>query len=228
ILQHNPLARAPMVRDRRKKRPVMPVEHEVKLLAAASDHLREIATMALDTGMRRGELFHQFAEDIDFERRVVSVTHSKTPEGEHRLIPLTGRLYVMLLPYQKRKGPLFTYNGESIGSLKTGWAAALRRAKLPHYRFHDLRHTFNSRLVECNVISDVRKELMGHSSGQDVHSLYTHIELPQLRDAIARLDAWYLTKLSSLQAAGEVNSLPPDADTDHPRKEESPHENYPG
>src|SRR6185437_13629050 len=191
----------------RKKRPVMPVEHEVRLLAAASDHLREIATMALDSGMRRGELFRQLAEDIDFERRLVSVTHSKTAEGEHRLIPLTQRLYVMLFPYQNRNGLLFTCNGKAIGSLKTGWAAALRRAGLPHYRFHDLRHTFNSRLVECNVISDVRKELMGHSSGQDVHSLYTHIELPQLRDAIRRLETWYSDKLSSLKTAEEGSSL---------------------
>jgi len=219
ILQHNPLSRAPMVRDRRKKRPVMPVEHEVKLLGAASDHLREIATMALDTGMRRGELFHQLAEDIDFERQLVSVTHSKTAEGEHRLIPLTKRLYTMLFPYQYRKGLLFTYNGEAIGSLKTGWAAALRRAGLPHYRFHDLRHTFNSRLVECNVISDVRKELMGHSSGQDVHSLYTHVELPQLRDAIRRLEAWHTAKLNAPPTGGGANSLPCLSE-DRPKKEE--------
>jgi hypothetical protein len=43
--------------------------------------------------------------------------------------------------------------------------------------------------MECNVISDTRKELMGHSVGQDVRSLYTHVELPQLRDAIRRLEA---------------------------------------
>ena len=46
-------------------------------------------------------------------------------------------------------------------------------------------------LSSADVIADVRKELMGHSKGGDVHSLYTHVELPTLRDAIARLEAWH-------------------------------------
>ena len=91
ILQHNPLSRAPMVRERRKKRPVMPVAEEVKLLAAASQHLASIVILALDTGMRRGELLHQRSEDIDFERRILFVSVSKTPEGEMRPIPLINR-----------------------------------------------------------------------------------------------------------------------------------------
>ena len=78
---------------------------------------------------------------------------------------------------------------------------------IPYCRFHDLRHTFNSRLVEAGIIADVRKELMGHSSGGDVHSLYTHVELPLLRDAIMRLEAWHSAKLSSLTTSGEGNSL---------------------
>jgi integrase len=219
ILEHNPLSRVPMVRERRKKQPVMSIEHEEKLLASASEHLRQIAAMALDTGMRRGELLQQLAEDIDFERRLISVTHSKTAGGEHRLIPLTRRLYTMLFPHQYRKGLLFTYDGHSIASLKTGWKAAIRRSGIPHYRFHDLRHSFNSRLVECGVIADVRKELMGHSSGGDIHSLYTHVQLPQLRDAILRLDAWHSAKLNNATTGREGKSLPA---ATHPNHEESP------
>jgi integrase len=207
IIQHNPLARAPMVRERRQRRPVMPVGEEVKLLANCSDHLRKIAIAALDTGMRRGELLGQLFEHVDFDRRLLSVTHSKTAGGEHRLVPLTSRVYEMLAANRKPSGYLFTYEGEPLRRLKTGWAGALRRAGIPHYRFHDLRHTFNSRLVEAGVIADVRKELMGHSHGGDVHSLYTHVELPLLQDAIARLEAWHSAKLSSLPTNGECSSL---------------------
>lgn len=198
IIQFNPLSRAPMVRERRKRRPVMPVAEEVKLLAAASLHLAAIVILALDTGMRRGELLHQRAEDIDFERRILFVSASKTAQGEMRPIPLTTRAFELLGRLGKPSGPVFTYKGNLIGSLKTGWAAAIRRAGIPRYRFHDLRHTFNSRLVEVSIIADIRKELMGHSSGGDVHSLYTHVELPLLRDAIRRLEAWHSAKLSSL------------------------------
>ena len=208
FIQANPIARIRMVRERRQRRPVMPVGEETKLLAAASDHLREIAMTALDTGMRRGELLHQFMEHVDFDRRLLAVTHSKTPEGEMREIPLTDRVFKMLVAKDRLSGLAFNYGGAPIRILKTGWNGALRRAGLPHYRFHDLRHTFNSRLVEAGVIADVRKELMGHSHGGDVHSIYTHVELPLLRDAIARLEVWHSAKLSSFTTGGEGNSLP--------------------
>jgi integrase len=61
-------------------------------------------------------------------------------------------------------------------------------------RFHDLRHTFNTRLLEAGVLQEVRKALMGHTSGQGVHGVYTHIELPLKRQAIAQLEAWLRTQ----------------------------------
>jgi integrase len=197
----NPIARIRMVRERGKRRPVMSVAEEIKLLEACSDHLRPIVIAALDTGMRRGELLNQLWEHVDFDRNLLSVTHSKTAEGEHRSVPLTTRVRTMLDANRKDSGLIFTYDGKPIRRPKTGWAAALRRAGLAHYRIHDLRHTFNSRLVEAGVIADIRKALMGHSGGGDVHSLYTHVELPGLRQAIQRLDQWHADKVRSLSAA---------------------------
>jgi integrase len=216
FLPANPIARIRMVPERRQRRPVMPVAEEVKLLRSCSDHLRPIVTTALDTGLRRGELLGQLREHLDFDRRLISVSHSKTAEGEHRLIPMTNRVYELLSAFRDSSGPVFTYEGEPLKNLKTGWAGALRRAGIPHYRFHDLRHTFNSRLVEAGVIADVRKELMGHSKGGDVHSLYTHVELPTLRDAIARLEAWHLAKLSTLTTDNSSQGEPTDAQTEVP------------
>lgn len=226
FLPANPIARVRLVRERRARRPVMSVAEEVKLLAAASKHLRLIVTAALDTGMRRGELLNQQWEDVDFDRKLISVTHSKTPEGEHRLIPMTERLHGMLVDRRKPSGNVFLYETVSNAStegegartvtarpihrIKTAWAGALRRSGIPHYRFHDLRHTFNSRLADIGIIADVRKELMGHTGGGDVHSLYTHIELPTLRDAIRRLQEWHAAKIRALDEAGEAASLPHD------------------
>jgi hypothetical protein len=57
-------------------------------------------------------------------------------------------------------------------------------------RLHDLRHTFNTRLMEAGVLQEIRMALMGHSSGSKVHSIYTHIELPAKRKAIRLLESW--------------------------------------
>jgi integrase len=189
-LPENPLKRLKLEKPRRKKRPVMSLEDEVRLLQAAAPHLQRIIICALDTGMRRGELLSQLWQDVDFSRRLLYVTHSKTAGGESREIPLTKRLFELLSKERQAEGLIFTLNGKPIHQLKTGWKAAIRRAKLRYYRFKDLRSSFNSRLIEVGVIKDVRKELMGHSRNEDTNDLYSHIELPILREAIEKLEQW--------------------------------------
>jgi integrase len=190
FLTTNPLARIHLPKQRRKPRPIMSLAEEAKALASASPHLRQIIVAALDTGMRRGELLTQRWEHIDFNRRVLEVTHSKTPGGEARAIPLTARLTGLLSSLQKPEGLIFTFKGRPIQRIKTAWKATLRRAGIRSSRFQDLRHTFNTRLMEAGVLQDVRKAIMGHSSGEEVNSLYTHVELPVKREAIRKLEAW--------------------------------------
>jgi integrase len=153
--------------------------------------LREIIVAALDSGMRRGEILNQRSEHIDLNRCVLSVTHSKTAGGEAREIPLTARLTALLvtITHNKPEGLIFTFKGRPIQRIKTAWKAAVRRAGIRYFRFHDLRHTFNTRLMEAGVIQDVRMDLMGHSPG-GTNSIYTHVELPAKRKAIRKLEAW--------------------------------------
>ena len=190
FLTANPLARIHLPKQRRKPRPIMNVAEEEKVLTAASPHLRQIIIAALDTGMRRGELLTQRWEHIDFNRRLLLVSHAKTVGGEAREVPLTTRLTTLLSSFKKPEGLIFTFKGRPIKRIKTAWKATIRRAGTRYFRFHDLRHTFNTRLMEAGVIQDVRKALMGHSSGEEVNSLYTHIESPVKREAIRKLEAW--------------------------------------
>jgi len=189
LLSKNPLGRLRMVRERRKPRIVVSLEEEEKLLTAAAPHLRPIIIIALDSGMRRGEILGQLGEHVDLTRRLLYVTKSKTPEGEAREIPLTERLFD-LLRHNHQPGLLFTFKGRPIHRIKTAWKAAIRRAGLRYFRFHDLRHTFNTRLMEAGVMQEVRKSLMGHSNGEEVNSIYTHVEIHVKRDAIHKLEAW--------------------------------------
>jgi integrase len=190
LLNANPLTRMRMERERKTTRPVLGLDDEQLLLGAAPQHLRRLAIAALDTGMRRGELFHQRWEDLDFGRRVLFVTRSKTPEGEAREIPLTNRLFNLLWDSREDEGFVFTYQGLRLGTIKRTWKTTLRRSGIKPFRFHDLRHTFNTRLMEAGVVQDIRKALMGHSSGGSVNSIYTHVELPAKREAIAKLEQW--------------------------------------
>jgi integrase len=192
FLTANPIARIRLERERRKKKPVLSLTEEANLLVAAAPHLRAITIFALDTGMRRGEILNQTWEDVDFDLRLLNVTHSKTPEGEAREIPLTDRVLGLLTGMKKDSGLIFTFEGRPIGSLKTGWKAAIRRAGIRYIRFHYLRHTFNTRLLELSVPREVRMALLGHTFG-DTHESYEHVELPMKREAIRKLEAWRQT-----------------------------------
>lgn len=210
ILSVNPLGRLRLERERRTKRPVMSFREERLLMTYAPLHLERIILCALDTGMRRGEIFAQRWEDVDFDNLILHVTHSKTPEGEARDIPLTARLYESLKPFRRDRGVIFTYDGNPIKVVKTTWASSLRRAKLRHFRFHDLRHTANTRMMLAGVLQEVRREIIGHSSqrSRDVNDRYTQIELPEKQDAIRKLEIWITTQARLLEQEAIPASSP--------------------
>jgi len=161
--------------------------------------------------MRRGEIFGQRWEDVDLDNRMLHVSRSKTPEGESRIVPLTNRVYDMLLSFRKSSGFVFTYDGNPIKIVKTAWAASLRRSGLRHFRFHDLRHTANTRFMLAGVMQEVRRELVGHSSqhSRDVNDRYTQIGLAELKDAVRKLDIWLEDQELALRAENVLPLLLP-------------------
>lgn len=204
LIQANPMSRLKLVKERRLRRPVMTLAEEDAVLAALPEYLRQIVTCCLDTGMRRGEVLKQRWDDVDLNRKLLMVTKSKTIDGEGREIPLTDRLYRILARAPDREGTVFTMRGQPLEWIRKGWLGAVRRAGLRHFRIHDLRHTFNTRLMEAGVIADVRMALMGHSGGSRVHSTYTHVELPVKREAIGKLEKW--VKLQRQKHKGEPDN----------------------
>ncbi len=161
------------------------------------------------------------------------MTRSKTPEGESREIPLTERLFQLLAANRCDKGIVFAYEGEQVRIIKRSWKTALKNAGIRHVRFHDLRHTFNTRLMEAGVLQEIRMALMGHSSGSKVHATYTHIELPAKREAIRKLEAWVnqqqqatqtrsMTDASTETERTETGSSPSQADSRKPWKKKTP------
>ena len=86
------------------------------------------------------------------------------------------------------EGHVFRYRGLPIQDVKTAFLKALKRAGLPRCRFHDLRHTFATRLVLAGVDLATVKELMGHATISTTMR-YAHPSPPHKREAVARLDS---------------------------------------
>jgi integrase len=128
----------------------------------------------------------------------------------------------MLHANRQRRGPVFTYHGDAIKIIKTTWASSLRRSGIRHMRFHDLRHTANTRMMLAGVLQEVRRELIGHSSqrSRDVNDRYTQIELPEKREAIRKLEAWLESQTLLLQQGVTAPLLLKSGDQTAPTTEE--------
>lgn len=185
----NPLMRYRRLAEPKRPRRVLGVAEEEQLLRHALPHVYQAVVLALDTGMRRGEILSLRREYLDPYRKVLVVSQSKTAGGTGREIPWSRRVERMLKPLAGGSGPVVLFREAAIRNLKKGWRRAVRRSQIPAIRFHDLRHTFNTRLMEAGVSQDIRKALMGHADA-DINDTYTHVELPAKRAAIVKLDSW--------------------------------------
>ncbi len=125
--------------------------------------MRVLIAFALDTGGRRSELLNLDWRYVDMAHG--RITFVETKNGEDRSIRLSERAMRVLLALEpKDNGPVFTYNGIAIKDVKTAFYAARKKAGLEDVRFHDLRHTFASRLVQQGLPLYEVMHMTGHKS----------------------------------------------------------------
>ena len=157
--------------------------------ALPADADRQKVTVLLHTGFRRGELLGLRWKDVDFKAGVLTIPKSKN--GDSRHVPMTSTVRSILshLPRPLDSAALVFPNTEGNRDLR--WAkkivpGTLRAAKIADFRFHDLRHTFASRLAMEGVDLLTIKELGGWKSLTMVQR-YAHLSPSHRRIAIERL-----------------------------------------
>jgi len=162
------------------------LDEEKRLLAAAAKHLRPVIAFAIDTGGRRSELLRLDWRQVDLNRSVVTFT--KTKNGEDRSIRLTDRARQVLVELgPKNSGPVFTFAGKAMKDNKSAFTTAREKAGIEDLRFHDLRHTFASRLVQQGISLYEVMHLTGHKSVSMVQR-YAHLAPDYQERAIKALN----------------------------------------
>lgn len=187
LLDKNPLKKVSMYRIEERVMRVLSHEEEQKLLEAAAPHFRALILVAINTGMRRGELLDLHWEQVDLLTGTITVGHSKSGRVRHLPLNKTARRALANIP-EPHNGHVFRYRGSPIKDTKTAFLRAVKRAKIPACRFHDLRHTAATRLVLAGVDLATVKELLGHASISTTMR-YAHPSPPHKREAVARLDS---------------------------------------
>jgi integrase len=162
-------------------------EERGALVAACSPRLRHLVEIALETGLRKGELLSLRWDNVDLRNRMIRVEHSKN--GDRRDVPMTERAYEILqaLPRRLDTPYLFaTPDGKPQADLKKAWGNAVKRSGIQNFTFHDLRHTFASYLVMGGADLRSVQTLLGHKD-ITMTTRYAHLSPAHLREAISVL-----------------------------------------
>jgi integrase len=167
-------------------KPALPPRHE-----PYADHLQPIVLLALNTGLRRSELFHLRWQDIDFEAKWLTVRGVSAKNGQTRRIPLNAEALSTLETWRKlaKDGESRVFPGVGGGRLKRvdrAWRRLKKGAELEDFRFHDLRHHFASRLVQSGVPLNTVRELLGHADTTMVLR-YAHLSPDHLAAAVEKV-----------------------------------------
>jgi integrase len=156
--------------DETRRERTLSRDEEKKLLAACTgrrSHLRPLIITALDTACRRGELFKLRWRDVDFASRTLTVVAENSKTARARTIGMTPRVYDELVQLwnsspQNTNDSVFGYDKPN-STVKTAFAAALSEAGIEGLRWHDLRHTGITRMVDTKQPTAVIMKVSGHT-----------------------------------------------------------------
>jgi integrase len=151
------------------------------LLRELPPHLRAMAAFALSTGLRRANVTGLTWEQVDLDRRLAWV-HPDQAKGRRAIgVPLNDTaLAIVRAQVGKHPERVFTYEGRPVFQVSTkAWYKALERAGITNMRFHDLRHTWASWLVQAGTPLFALQEMAGWETEKMVRR-YAHLAVRHL------------------------------------------------
>jgi integrase len=188
---------------------VLSFEEEQQLLAVCVDqrsHLRPILICALDTAMRKSEIFQMKWSDIKFETNEIHIPQTNTKTEESRIVGITPRLKKELAKlWEQSPNDKNALVFGSISSVKTSWKTACRLAKIEDFRFHDCRHTATTRMIASGSPHTEVMKITGHTQLK-TFLRYLNITTETASRVASNLSDYLDTKQNSfMEVSGTVN-----------------------
>lgn len=141
--------------------------------------------VSMNTGLRKTEQLSLTWEDIDFQKGSIRVRRSKS--GRSRYVPMRPIVIETLKSIPRMIDNPFVFyghkRGERLKDVPKEWESWLEIAGIENFRWHDLRHTFASRLVSSGVSLYAVQAFLGHSSIK-LTERYSHLAQEDLQHAI--------------------------------------------
>jgi integrase len=164
-------------------------EEATKLLAACkksrNSALADLVEFCLFTGVRRGEALGLTWDRVDRSRGVIRLELTKS--GRRREVPLSSNADAVLARRWRPGAAGYVFRSRNWNSFRSAWEAVLAVAGIENFRFHDLRHTFASWLVQRGRTLREVQEALGHQTLM-MTVRYSHLAPEHLRATVAVLD----------------------------------------
>jgi integrase len=157
-----------------------------------TDYVTPLVLLALNTGLRRGELLQLQWRDIDLPRKMLTVRGEGAKTGQTRHVPLNSQIRDVLTAWRdpNAEPDWVVFSGSTatvpLTEARKAWGRLLRSARIASFRFHDLRHSFASKLVMAGVDLNTVRELLGHQKIA-MTLRYAHLAPEHKAEAVERL-----------------------------------------
>lgn len=185
------LDKAPMVRmlkEPTRRIRFLTRQEADRLLRELPEHMADMVAFTLATGLRRSNVTGLLWSQVDLARQVAWIHADQAKARKAIPVPLNSEA-VEIITKQLGKHPthVFTYKGNTIFQVSTKtWYAALKRAGIENFRWHDLRHTWASWHVQNGTPMFALQEMGGWESPEMVRR-YAHLAADHLAPYAERL-----------------------------------------
>lgn len=154
------------------------------------EHVRDIALISLNTGMRLNEVLNLTWDCVDLTKNLLCALNTKN--GLKNDVPINQTVRNILYNrhlVKENNYYVFTNpdTGTRYGSIHKAFTTACKMANVPNFRFHDTRHTFASRAIEKNTPVPVLQEILNHRNIKTTMR-YVHNSFEQKLSAVNSLD----------------------------------------
>jgi integrase len=211
IVNHNPFARRGVFKEEPKGK-YIPDTDFWKIHDGLVDYLKPVAVTAYNTGMRRGEILNLKWKRVNLFKGYIDLTPRDTKTEESRIIYFSSNdeLKEVFVKAAKNRMPKHIYvfvkpDGAPVPKwyMERLFKKACIDAGVGPYRFHDLRHTFNTNMLKAGVSTKVIMKLTGHKTDA-MFTRYTHLDEELGTDAMTKLVTYMEGKKETRQDDGHI------------------------
>ncbi len=193
LVEKNPCWKVQALPENNARDRILSPEELERLLFHLPRHAAQIVCCAYWTGMRAGEIFNLTWDKVDLKEKAIKLVAADTKTSEPRVIFLNEEVLEILMEAGRVRGlghnRVFTYKGQPIASIKTCFRLACQKAGLINFRFHDLRHTFNTNMRKAGVDQSVIMKMTGHKTAAMFHR-YNTVDMQDAQEAYRKLEEY--------------------------------------